>query len=227
MRFNNLEFQSRARHFLRQQPKHEHEVHCLNGGGLYRRSAIADVSYFSDRNLHGFEEYDLGARLRNRGWRLVRLGHRAADHYSYALDTYALLWRRIAAGRLLALGEIIRAAIQQGYLGKVLRELRPIRFALSVLVYWPLALILSLATPTAGESVMVLAFAGLLPIVAMTARGRSLSAGIYSVVVWHLTAVSLLFGLARSRKPPTEPIGSRVLRTAQAISRASSVASQV
>ena len=40
----------------------------MNGGGLYRRKAIEQVGYLSDRNLHGYEEFDLGVRLRAQGW---------------------------------------------------------------------------------------------------------------------------------------------------------------
>ena len=48
----------------------------MNGGGLYRRSAIEQTGYLSDRNLHGYEEFDLGIRLRDAGWQLHRLDRR-------------------------------------------------------------------------------------------------------------------------------------------------------
>jgi glycosyltransferase involved in cell wall biosynthesis len=214
MRLKNLEFESRARHFLRREVGHGCHVDCLTGGGLYRRSAIAEVSYLSDRNLHGFEEYDLGARLRARGWLLIRLESHAVDHYSYALNTYRLLWYRIRAGRLLALGEVLRAAIEGKYLRNALVELRPIRFAIGTLVYWPLAFLLALAVPSMALVIAFLVFAAVLPITAMTVRSGSLKAGAYSVMVWHLTAINLLLGLVRARKRPAELIDSRVLRTA-------------
>ena len=215
MRLENLEFASRARHFLRRQLKHGADVDCLTGGGLYRRAAIEDVSYLSDRNLHGFEEYDLGARLRAKGWRLVRLNSHAVNHYSYALSSYRLLWYRIRAGRLLALGEILRAAIGNKYLKNALLELRPIRFAIGTLIYWPLAVLLVLAGPRNAWQIVVLAFAAVLPVTVMTIRSGSLAAGAYSVAVWHLTAVNLLLGLLRVRKKPTGLIDSQILRSAQ------------
>src|SRR5262249_3414297 len=42
----------------------------LDGGGVYRRAAIESVGYLADRNMHGSEELELGARLIARGWRL-------------------------------------------------------------------------------------------------------------------------------------------------------------
>jgi GT2 family glycosyltransferase len=213
MRLENIEFENRARHFLSRQVEHGSEVDHLTGGGLYRRTAIERVSYLSDRNLHGFEEYDLGARLRATGWRLVRLQSRAVDHYSYALNTYRLLWYRIRAGRLLALGEILRAANRGKYLKNALVELRPIRFAIGTLVYWPLVCLLALAAPSMGWVMMLLAIAAAVPVAVMSVRSGSVKAGAYSVAVWHLTAVNLLLGLVRVRRQPTELIDSRILRT--------------
>jgi hypothetical protein len=209
----NIEFENRARHFLRRQVEHGSGVDHLTGGGLYRREAIKGVSYLSDRNLHGFEEYDLGARLRARGWRLIRLQTRAVDHYSYTLNTYSLLWYRIRAGRLLALGEILRAANRGKYLKNALVELRPIRFAVGILVYWPVVCMLALAAPSMRSVITLLALAAVLPIAAMAVRSGSVKVGAYSVAVWHLTAINLLLGLVRARKQPTELIDSRILRT--------------
>jgi len=69
------------------------DVECLNGGGLYRRSAIADVGYLSDRNLHAFEEYDLGAASRQ-GLAIIRLEKRRSTIYGYAMGT----WRCFGTG---------------------------------------------------------------------------------------------------------------------------------
>jgi glycosyltransferase involved in cell wall biosynthesis len=215
MRFENLEFENRARHFLRCAVKDCADVNCLNGGGLYRREAIEAVSYLSDRNLHGFEEYDVGVRLRAKGWRLVRLDSHAVDHYSYALGTYQLLWYRMRAGRLLSLGEILRAAVVGQYLKKALLELRPIRFALGTLICWPLVGLLALAVPWAWWGIATIAVAAALPVTVMSVRSGSVKAGAYAVAVWHLTAVNLLIGLLRTRKEPGELIASRVLRTVQ------------
>jgi glycosyltransferase involved in cell wall biosynthesis len=211
---SNIEFKNRARHFADRQVPHGSEVDCLTGGGVYRRTAIQEVSYLSDRNLHGFEEYDLGVRMRSKGWRLVRLESHAVDHYSHSLGTYALLWYRLRAGRLLAIGEILRAAIECDYLRNALVELRPIRFALGMLVYWPVVCLLALAFLNIPWRMVLLLVAAGLPIAAMTVRGGSLKAGIYSVVVWHLTSITLLLGFMRPRMEPNGPISSVVLRTA-------------
>jgi glycosyltransferase involved in cell wall biosynthesis len=209
--FANVEFRNRARHFVSRRVEHGAVVDCLTGGGLYRRSAVDSVAYLSDRNLHGFEEYDLGARLRSKGWRLVRLEAHAVNHFSHQMGTYALLWFRLRAGRLLAIGEILRAAIDAGYLGKATVELRPIRFALAMWVYWPVVSLAAFAARSGISPTATLTAAALLPVVAMAVRTKSINAGIYSVVVWHLTSINCLLGFIRRRVEPNRPISSVVL----------------
>jgi GT2 family glycosyltransferase len=209
MRTDNLEVQGRVQRFNRLRPRGDLlDVDCLNGGGLYRRSAIADVGYLSDRNLHAFEEYDLGARLRVKGWRLISLEQKAVDHYSYAIGSWQLLWRRIRSGRFLSSGELFRAAIDGRYVRHVLREVRITLLALGVWVYWGLAFLASHWIRGAAVPVVALA----VPVVVMTFRTRSLKLGIFSVLTWHISAVGFLVGFFRKRRSPSAHIDSRVLR---------------
>jgi GT2 family glycosyltransferase len=66
----HLEYRERT---LRMMQNETHRVpgpvDRLDGGALYRRHAIAEVGYLSDRNLHSYEEFDLAARLRARSTR--------------------------------------------------------------------------------------------------------------------------------------------------------------
>ena len=118
---------------------------------------------------------------------------------------------RLRAGRLLAIGEILRAAIDGGYLQKAMVELRPIRFALAMWVYWPVVFLAALAGPRGIWPIATLTAAALLPVLAMAVRTKSMSAGLYSVVVWHLTSINCLLGFIRHRVEPGRPICSVVL----------------
>src|ERR1700722_11538071 len=70
---SNLEFEQRTK---RHDPdRRVGPVTRLNGCGVYRRSAIEAIGYLTDRNLHGGEELDLGARLHAGGWTLARIDH--------------------------------------------------------------------------------------------------------------------------------------------------------
>jgi len=221
MRIANIEFESRLKRQARRQVQHGSIVKCLNGGGLYRRSAIDDVAYFSDRNLHSYEEFDLGVRLRSKGWNLVRLEDHAADHYGYRLSTYPLLWLRIRSGYLLGPGELLRAAIAGNYLKDALTGLPGLRPALLVWVYWLVAVLVSAFLPAIGASIAFLGCALVLPILIMTLRNKgSLAVGAHSVMLWHLNAVGLLIGLIRTRRSPVERIESRLWNSSRSHSSA-------
>jgi glycosyltransferase involved in cell wall biosynthesis len=222
MRIANLEAERRAKSVGQGAMAQPTEVDHLWGGGLYRRSAIEQVSYFSDRNLHGFEEYDLGARLRTKGWLLVRLEERAVNHYGYLIGTRRLLWKRVRDGRFLSAGEIVRAALDNHYFGRLVMELRAMRFPLGVWMYW--LLLSSLVPPLWGTGWVksFLLISALLPPAVMTIRHQSLRQGLYSVVSWHLLAIGLVLGAIRPRKRPAEPIESLILRNAPALQPTSS-----
>jgi GT2 family glycosyltransferase len=212
MRTDNLEVQGRVQRFNRLRPKGDLlDVDCLNGGGLYRRSAIADVGYLSDRNLHAFEEYDLGARLRVKGWRLMSLEEKAVDHYSYAIGSWRLLWRRIKSGRFLSSGELLRAAIDGHYVRHVLREVRILLLAIGVWIYWGLVLLASNWVASAAALSLI---ALVLPVVLMTFRTRSLKLGFFSVLTWHISAVGFLVGFFRRRRSPSVSIASKIVQEA-------------
>jgi GT2 family glycosyltransferase len=215
MRIENLEFENRVRRQERGRSAAPLDVHCLNGGGLYRRAAIEEAGYLSDRNLHAYEEYDLGARLRLRGWRLVRLDTHAADHYSHAMKTFAMLWHRARSGYVLGSGEVLRAAIDGGYLARVLRELRALRAYGVALASWAVLIALPFLLARPWESAAGLVALALLGLAAMALRHRSLALAAYSLVAWQVNALGLVRGLLRRRRSPREPIASRVLQRAE------------
>ncbi len=129
------------------------------------------------------------------------------------MSTFPLLWRRIRSGYVLSAGEILRAAIKNGYLKNVLLELQGIRIALGVWVYCGVAALIAFQIPKAQWAATFLLFALLLPPAAMVLRTRSLKLAAFSVLVWYVNAGAMIFGFFRKRTPPTERIASRILRT--------------
>jgi glycosyltransferase involved in cell wall biosynthesis len=210
----NFEFEHRNQRLMDGRLSHPAEVRYLAGGGLYRRSAIDDVRYLSDRNLHSNEEFDLGVRLRSKGWRLIRLQDHAADHRAYNLGSYRLLLHRAKSGYILGSGEALRAALDGGYLVSVLRELRPIRAYGFAVALWGLVLAVLAVTQSWFWGLALLSASCILPATVMALRRRSLTRGIYSVVAWHVQGFGLVRGFFRKRTAPAEPISSRIIRTA-------------
>lgn len=200
------EFEIRARAVERDSRWRPGPVDRLDCGGLYRTAAIRDVGWFADRNLHAFEEFDLGARLVARGWRLVRLDLPAVDHFGHRADGYTLLLRRFRSGYAGAPGEVLRGALGRPHLGGVIGRLSHIRVALVVTAWW---VTLAAALWTASWLFLLLLVAA--PLVFLSVRRGSLRLGLFSFVSWNLGAVAFYRGLARARVHPSTPLTERDL----------------
>ena len=193
-------------------------VDRLDGGGLYRRSAIESAGYFSDRNLHSYEEFDLAVRLRSRGWKLWRLPLDVVHHMGHDAPPYRLLMRRWKTRYLWGLGELVKASVGQLPLKMVLQGLREIWIYLGVLGWW--AVLLSIAFwPLSGMARMIFFIIILAaPLTLMLWRKRSLSKALYSVVSWCFNAAGLVRGVMRTRRPANTLIPSLVLREPSGLS---------
>ncbi|BCB21199.1 glycosyltransferase [Bosea sp. ANAM02] len=184
----------------------------MNGGGLYRRDAIEQAGYLSDHNLHGYEEFDLGVRLRVNGWGLHRLDHRFVRHFGHALNAYALLVRRWKSGYLRGIGELLRGALGQPRWRQLVRELPELRLWAGVyaLLAAMAALPFAMPSPALGLALDGALFAGIIGL--MSLRQRSLSLGFYAVVAWFFHAAALPLGFLQARKAPDAWIESRIVK---------------
>lgn len=193
-------------------------VHMLSGsvdrldmGGLYRRSAIEAVGYFSDRNLHSYEEFDLAIRLRALNWRLWRLPIDVVNHFGHDAPPYQLLLRRWHSRYICGLGELIRAAFGQKRLHMVV-GLQELRLYTAVLAWW--AVLLSVPFWPLPLLARPAIFCALLaaPLVLMTWRKRSFTKALYSVVSWCFNAAGMVRGLLPAQRPASQAISSRILQ---------------
>jgi glycosyltransferase involved in cell wall biosynthesis len=184
-------------------------VDRLDMGGLYRRSAIEQIGYLTDRNLHSYEEFDLGIRLRARGWTLRRIAVNAVDHYGHTTDAVTLLLRRWRNGYVWGIGEVLRASLGHPHGRLLLRELRELHLYLAVLGWWAaLLLVWLLPAPLATRALCCAALA-LFPLVVMTLKKRSLARAAYSVFAWGVAAAGLVRGFLRPRVSAAGPIASQ------------------
>lgn len=209
-RVGNLELKGRLKRHSRARAKNMLDVECLNGGGLYRRAAIAAVGYLSDRNLYAFEEYDFAARLRIKGWRLVRLKDKAVDHFSYEMGTWPLLWHRLRSGRFLSSGQLFRAAVEGRYARHVLREVRTIPIDFGIWLYWACLLVVSYEL---GARIII-PLGLVAPLLLMTVRTGSFKLALFSVLTWHISAIGFVLGFLKRRRQPAAPVESTVIQQA-------------
>lgn len=182
----------------------EGPVDSLDCGGLYRMKALREAGYLADRNLHSFEEFDLGARLAAQGWTLARVAHPGVYHYGHKTDGYRLLWRRLRTGYAGGLGEIVRGAIGRPHLHILGKRLKPLQMAVVVLVWWAA---LAVALLSGAFTLFLILFA--IPILFLSFRRRSIRLGLYSFATCNVLAMGLISGLLRPRISPSQPLAYR------------------
>jgi glycosyltransferase involved in cell wall biosynthesis len=194
------------------------EVDRLDMGGLYRRAAVEQSGYFSNRNLHSYEEFDLAVRLRVNGWKLWRIERDAVRHHGHDAPPYQLLVRRWRSRYICGLGELVRAAWGQPHMKLALTGVRELRLYIAVLAWW-LVLLGCLLVPlpwTLRAGLFALIAAA--PLVLMAWRKRSLRKAAFSVVSWCFNAAGLLRGLAAPQRPARDHVDSVVLHDAASVS---------
>jgi glycosyltransferase involved in cell wall biosynthesis len=197
------EFQIRAMSAEEGRDPQPQFVDRLDGGGLYRVSAIREVGYFADRNLHSFEEFEVGARLLARGWKLVRIDVPAVDHYGHMEGGYGLLWRRLTSGYAGGAGEVLRGAIGRDHLRVVLCRLAHVRHSLIVIGWW--ALLVTCAVNGWGIAIAILLLA---PLLLLSYRRGSFRLGLYSMASWNVNGCGFITGFFRKRAPAARALQS-------------------
>lgn len=200
----NYEFKSRKQRL--------HEIYpigdCdhLGGGGLYRRLAIEKIGYLTNRNLHAFEEAELGMRLLHAGYKLHRLDVPYFSHTSHNMPTFKLLMYRWRSGYNQATGELLRSAWGKPYLRDVLKMVKN-EIIFSIYMF---ALLISILTFNA--EIIGIALLPLLAFIILKAiKNRSLINGLHSVVNLAVLSAGLVKGLTHPVRDPMVPPDSKVI----------------
>jgi glycosyltransferase involved in cell wall biosynthesis len=188
------------------------DVRWLDMGGLYRRTALDEVGYFSNRNLHAYEEQDLGLRLTSTGWRLSRIPVRSVLHYGYADSSLALLKRRWRSRYLDGGGEVLRAAIGKPYFLEVLLHQKHIMIGLALWLCLFIGVLLAVYTP--------LVLVATIGAVGLLVLGRALRIGswrdsIFAQLVWQVTALATVRGFLVRPVDPDTPIDYVICKDAR------------
>jgi len=193
-------------------PKHQMpgEVDRLDGGGLFRRSAVEQSGgYLTHPGLHAFEELELALRLCDAGWKLLRLDMVSMRHAAHTDPPFSLLARRWRSRYANGSGELLMAALGQPYFSFVLKQFK---FNFVIWFWWLMVivcLITSVSVPLAG---VLSLFLLLFPFAAMIVRKRSISLGVYAVSSWNIFSAGMLRGiLAGKPRNPVESVSSQVI----------------
>ncbi len=189
------------------------ECEWLDMGGLYRASALREVGYFSNRNLHAYEEMDLGLRLTSRGWVLRRIEIRSVLHHGRTEGNWALLMRRWRSRYLDGAGELLRAAVGRPYFFRAAATQRHLFVGLMI---W-LGLIAGVSLLRVSAWPLLITLGVLVALILIrTVRSGSVADAYFGQVVWQVTALAMVRGFLSRPRDPMEPIEYMVISSARA-----------
>lgn len=188
------------------------EVDRLDMGGLYRRIAVEQAGYFSDRNLHSYEEFDLAVRLRVKGWKLWRLYEDSVMHHGHDAPPYELLMRRWRSRYICGLGEVVSSAWGQPHCGLVLSGVRELRLYAAVIIWW--LILISIFILPISYLMRQIIFLGVaaMPVFLMYWRKRNLGKAVFSVVSWCVNTAGLIRGIIGKKSNASKVISSLILK---------------
>jgi glycosyltransferase involved in cell wall biosynthesis len=182
----------------------------LNGGGLFRMEAIQPFGFFTDRNLHSFEELELGLRLTQAGWRMRRLDQPSVYHYGHATAAFPLLLRRWKTRYLHGHGELLRSKWGTDLWWRCFRGAK---LSLSVIAWWAVLLVLligALVSPIPDFCIAAIIVLLIGPLLLQCWRKRSFVMGLYSMALINFHAAGLVAGFLTPRIDPKQRIDSTV-----------------
>lgn len=188
------------------------QVDRLDGGGFYRREAIEQAGYFSDRNLHSYEELDLAVRLRTAGWTLHRIDVPAVDHFGHQIPGHKLLMKRWRSRYINGIGEVLAAARGQAHAPLLHSALREAKLYTAFGLWLSLGSVIALFQPSILRGCIVLVAFIVFPWLLMALRKRSIPGGSYALLSMLFHVGGLIRGVMASRHPPKAPIAVREIQ---------------
>jgi glycosyltransferase involved in cell wall biosynthesis len=180
----------------------------LDMGGLYRAAALRQVGYFSDRNLHAYEEMELGLRLGAAGWTLQRLDARGVLHHGRTESSWALLGLRWRSHYLDGAGELLRATLGRRYF---FRAAWTQRHLFAALLIWVGLLAGLFMWPVSRKPLLITVIGTAALLLIRLWRTRSIADAFFGQVDWQVTSLAMVRGFLIRPRNPREPIGYRTI----------------
>lgn len=178
--------------------------HALDMGGLYRGEALRAIGYLTNRNLHSYEEKELGIRLLTIGYQLERIAIPAIKHYGKTETSLRLLLKRWKSHHIDGPGEWMRATWRQPVLFRVAMMFKQLWLVFFSWLWLLFGLIYSTVSvqPLLGAIVLQGIF-----LARFIQKNRSLSYGLIGFIHIHFYTAGMIRGLL---SPQIDP-GSRIV----------------
>ncbi|QRX82862.1 glycosyltransferase family 2 protein [Glaciimonas sp. PAMC28666] len=179
----------------------------LDMGGLYRVEAIKKINYLTNRNLHSYEEKELGQRLTQAGYFLERIAEPAIKHYGKTEDSLQLLFRRWETRHIDGPGEWMRAVWRTPHFFSVAMKFRQfwvifigwLSFAMSLALVYRSSLFLAVTLFAHGVLLLRLAF-----------KRKSFGLACTGFIHLQFYTAGMIRGLFRKQVNPSQWINANV-----------------
>jgi glycosyltransferase involved in cell wall biosynthesis len=184
---------------------------ALDMGGLYRAGMIEAIGYLTNRNLHSYEEKELGLRLAAAGFKLERISIPAIRHFGKTDDSMALIWRRWLSRHIDGPGEWLRSRIGSRDFWTVLCYFKRLWFVFFLWVVLLVGLLVISFTPWlfilgAALQLVLLSY--------FVMKRRSLGDGLVGYLNISMFTAGMIRGFVRRQRDPAQPIAARCLHAA-------------
>ncbi|MGZ9713169.1 glycosyltransferase [Glaciimonas sp. GNP009] len=180
----------------------------LDMGGLYRVEAIKKIGYLTNRNLHSYEEKELGQRLLQAGYTLERIADPAIRHFGKTDESLRLLVRRWKTQHVDGPGEWMRTVWKTPNFFSVAVKFKQ----LWVIFFGWIALTISLAiSPSFWFPLALTIAAHSVLLLRLTFKRKSFGLACVGFIHLQFYTAGMVRGLFRRQVNPTAQINAHVL----------------
>jgi len=179
------------------------DTDVLGGPAMFKRSALEETGGYHPFLIAG-EEADLSARLRAKGYRLVRTGSTMVEHYGECPSLLSFL-RKYQWNYVVAVGRSIRYALRRrdGSFRARWQVLLGSFFVLLILSYLLVSVGMFVGFGLTYPLIAGIAAYGILYVASIVLR-KSLSDAMLSLLIVNIRAVAFFIGFAKGLPDPAE-----------------------
>jgi len=192
----NLAFQVRSKNHV---VDNVVQVHQLGMGGLYRRKALEEIGHFSNPWFYAYEEYELGAKLEQQGYNILRIPIKMIDHHGDETTSFGTVIGRWKSKYLLGSGQYLRTALADGHL---LRTAIELKIYILTLAWAVIGLVTAGLSLKDTRLISAYAMVSLLFLGILLSRKRNINKTIFSIFSWTSQALGMLIGFIIGAKLP-------------------------
>lgn len=173
------------------------EVNYLDGGGLYRRSAIEGIGHLANPYLFSAEESELGFELKKHNYRLIRTNISSVVHYFDEDKTSSILIKNWKTGYMYGFGQVLRLSFKSGYFFRYLIKLR---IYIATLLWFMLLLVSIFSLIFTKWVFFIYSLFTFAALIILLIKKRSLKDLLFSIFIWNLRSIGIIIGFTMGAK---------------------------